>query len=379
MRISWISFARIAEGATGPTSSSASARYRIILPARELRARGHEVTVRSLNTTTSSARPEDLGRTDALVIGKLLGDGRGNYGAAREVALGLALNAARDGTRIIADLTDDHFDQPAFLDFYRRLARLGAEFVASSDVLARIAADKLSCDATVIGDPYEGPHGSPGFPEMGKQNGRWKPRVSDAATASARALRLLWFGHPANVPEIASEAPRLARFARSRRVELRVLTVPSDSLEAWCSIANRFAEGEMSISVESWSQEGLWSALESCDAVVLPTESLPFTKVARSANRLVETLRAGRFAIAHPVTSYLEFRDFAWIGEDLCEGIGWALAHPESAKQRILRGQAYVEAQYSPAAIGESWEALVESAKPPVPPSSDAGAAGIPA
>ena len=249
----------------------------------------------------------------------------------------------------------------------------------AENVLAKIVEDTLSRDATVIGDPYEGPHGIPGFPEMGKQIGRWRPRDGNAAKTSARALRLLWFGHPANFPEIASEAPRIARFARSHRVELRVLSVPSDSMKAWCSIANRFAEEELSISIDPWSQEGVWPALESCDAVVLPAEKSPSTKLARSANRLIETLRAGRFAIAHPVPSYMEFENSAWIGEDLSEGIGWALAHADSAKERIVRGQAYVGAHYSPAAIGESWEALAESAKPPVRRSTDVEAAEIPA
>ena len=136
-------------------------------------------------------------------------------------------------------------------------------------------------------------------------------------------------------------------------------------LEGLFQTVNSVAEGELTLSVEPWAPDGLWSALHACDAVLLPSERLHSKKHARSANRLIEALRAGRFAIAHPVPSYLEFSDHAWIGEDLCEGIEWAVAHPNAVMERISRGQAYVEAQYSPEAIGESWEALMETAKPP--------------
>src|SRR5207237_1412189 len=46
---------------------------------------------------------------------------------------------------------------------------------------------------------------------------------------------------------------------------------------------------------------------------------------------------------------------FAWIGEDLCAGLRWAMAHPQEVLERIARGQEYVDQKHSPQAIARFW------------------------
>ena len=46
----------------------------------------------------------------------------------------------------------------------------------------------------------------------------------------------------------------------------------------------------------------------------------PWT-LAKSSNRIIESLWSGRFSRSHPIPSYMEFKDWAWIGANLAEGM----------------------------------------------------------
>jgi glycosyltransferase involved in cell wall biosynthesis len=84
--------------------------------------------------------------------------------------------------------------------------------------------------------------------------------------------------------------------------------------------------------------------------------------VAKSANRIVEALWAGRFVVAHPIPSYLEFADYAWLGADLAEGISWVMRNQESIAGRIRAAQDRIAAAYSPDSIAAQWERILEMA-----------------
>src|SRR2546430_12667808 len=52
--------------------------------------------------------------------------------------------------------------------------------------------------------------------------------------------------------------------------------------------------------------------------------------------RLSAALHAGRFPVCHPSPYYGALGEFAWVGDDLAEGIRWALTHPEDRKSTRL-------------------------------------------
>src|SRR5256886_17475527 len=58
--------------------------------------------------------------------------------------------------------------------------------------------------------------------------------------------------------------------------------------------------------------------------------------------RLSAALHAGRFPVCHPSPYYGALGEFAWVGDDLAEGIRWALTHPEEVLARLGRAQDYV-------------------------------------
>ena len=65
-----------------------------------------------------------------------------------------------------------------------------------------------------------------------------------------------------------------------------------------------------------------------------------------------------------PLPSYLSFADAAWLGQDLVEGIEWALANRDEVLSRIRRGQAVVTEKFAAGRIGRQWRELFESLVP---------------
>ena len=64
--------------------------------------------------------------------------------------------------------------------------------------------------------------------------------------------------------------------------------------------------------------------------------------------------------IAHPIPSYLEFKDWAWIGADLAAGMAWMSANGAEIADRIRAAQDYIDEMYSPQRIGLEWEKVLE-------------------
>ena len=96
-----------------------------------------------------------------------------------------------------------------------------------------------------------------------------------------------------------------------------------------------------------------WEAVLGAE-VIVPTLDGP-TKLTRSANRLVESLRAGRFAIVGPQPSHEPLAAFTRIDGDIAAGIEWALAHAEDVRGRIAAGQRHVAVEFAPDAIAARW------------------------
>jgi hypothetical protein len=97
------------------------------------------------------------------------------------------------------------------------------------------------------------------------------------------------------------------------------------------------------------------SLLASHDIVIIPS---PWRDPARRANtpyRLVSALHAGRFVVAHPLPAYAPYADFAWLGDELCAGIEWALRHPREVLERIAQGQAFIDQRHSADAVARFW------------------------
>jgi hypothetical protein len=191
-------------------------------------------------------------------------------------------------------------------------------------------------------DPYEGPDGEP----------RFAPRREQ--------VRLVWFGHPVNFDSIVAMMPSLVRLGRKQPLMLHVVSAGgTGNIEAFLANSNGRNRTGLCTLFTAWSPAATWRALSECDLVVVP--SLPDAKkLVKSPNRVVEPLRAGRFAVAYPLPSYQELRDFVWLGEDMASGIEWAMANQATAFQRIKSGQEYINGRFAPRIVSLRWAAVLE-------------------
>src|SRR3546814_4321877 len=75
----------------------------------------------------------------------------------------------------------------------------------------------------------------------------------------------------------------------------------------------------------------------------------------KSNNRLLQSLYAGRYAVANPLDSFQKLGDFVGLDRSIPAAITTALAAPAGVTDRIRRGQASVDRHYTPAAIADRW------------------------
>lgn len=324
-------------------ADTASTRLRVLIPAAELARR---VPVRLVPLAHFRADPSlrALGAPRAVVIAKL----PAGAVAAMEPDLTAILDAIAGGrcpAPVFADLSDDYsalaaaLRAPFLVTYQRRLAELCTLTVpcaALRDALAPLSARRVE----VIEDPYE----------------------SDAAqpvrTRAGDPPALCWFGTlgPPNADDLREALSALARAMTGTggRIEL-VAGEPSRAAGAAIAAAVAAANPRWSATFAAWSPESAAAAIARSDFVLLPqAHATPWGRV-KSHNRLVETIRAGRLALAAPIPSYLELADCAWVGESLAEGLRWVLAHPDDAAARVGRGQRYVAERFSPTVVGARW------------------------
>jgi hypothetical protein len=208
---------------------------------------------------------------------------------------------------VVYDVVNDHFHGKYAAD-YHGMCGIADKITVASERMAEIVMHNTGRESTVIDDPYETPEQEPRCYGNG----------------------VLWFGHSANY---SSLLPYLAC---------------SESLITCTNTAHADVP---------WSRENEVLCLSGA-AVVLMTGSNP----GASANRIVKSLRAGRFVVTpeNCADSWRELAPYLWIG-DVEEGIRWALNNREEACHKIMQGQQYIEKRFNPMEIGRQWTELFAS------------------
>jgi glycosyltransferase involved in cell wall biosynthesis len=322
-------------------SRLASTRLRTLIPGGQIAGKAR-VALAPWSALVEPAGFAALGAPAVLVVAKL---STAEVLTRRdEVERGLErLSALRGGVRVVADVSDDYaamaveLNQP-FLEAYER----GLAETCTLTVPCAALADRLRPIARhgvrVIEDPWESPQSNP------------------AAVRGRDPLELLWFGNLTNADVVEGGLRRALPGLLGRRARIEVVTGRERS-GLVAEIAERLTREYPAVSVRfvEWSPEAVWAALGRCDLVLLPQDHRDAWGSVKSHNRLVEAIRAGRFAVASPIPSYTELADYAWVGEDLAEGLAWALAHPRAAEQRVAAGQAYIATRFAPEVVGRKW------------------------
>jgi hypothetical protein len=113
---------------------------------------------------------------------------------------------------------------------------------------------------------------------------------------------------------------------------------------------------DMVLTYPDWTRQKQIDALSYCAIVAIPMDE----RKGKSANRLIEAVRNGRFVVAGELPAHDEFKQFMWIG-DIREGVDWAKSHNSECIERVKACQDYIRDKYSPERIGRLWLEALQS------------------
>lgn len=324
-------------------SSLASMRLRVIAPARALASRV-PVAIVPLQRALDDPWLESLGRPGVIVIGKLA-----SSDVVREAeglrTLTERLQEPRRGTRVFADLSDDYAaygeesGHPFLAEYQRRLGA-ACPLIVPCAGLAEAMSSRARHGVHVVEDPWE------------------SPQAGAARFAPGPRLRLLWFGNlgPLNASGVGNALAACVRGLVDVPLELAMVTgAHRKPLVQEMAETIRGVHPDILVRFEAWSPEATWRAIADCDVVLLPHDPDAAWSRGKSHNRLVESIRGGRVAVASPIPSYVELSAYAWVNEDLAAGVRWALAQPTQALARVTAGQRHIEGRFDPAVVGRRW------------------------
>jgi len=333
MKITWITFDHLTKKNSKLYSKQASIRYRVIIPAAELKAQNYQTKIITVdkNTNIQSIIPS-LKKTDIIIFSK-------SFTSLNE---SLAMTAKAMGIKVIFDICDNHFEHPQSGPHYHTMVNLADQIVVNTKQMAEIVEIKTNKKSIVITDPYEGQRNVPCL------------NVKD------NRLKLLWFGHAANIDSLPAMIPLLLPLSQQKNLELHIVTAADRGVEQVCVAFNQQHGQQFNLRFSEWSLHTLFQALQKTDIVVIPS-LMNHTKIVKSPNRLVESLWAGRFVVAQPIPSYQEFSQWAYVDQDMVTGIQWAIQNPALVIQRIAQAQDYIAQNFSPALIGQQWIQAINS------------------
>jgi hypothetical protein len=339
----WLLPEFVVEQATGApveamllSSPLASVRMRSGVAAAAWQRGGHRNLLLAPENPAVTGHP-DITSARICVVGKFLAE------AAPAAWLEVIGGVKAAGGRVIVDVCDYPYAKisPTVRGFYERVLSLCDVLTVNSTPMAEMMTPHAHLPPQVVADAILNAPQSPRFSPEG-------------------VLKLLWFGHQSNLRYLEPVINALIAFSAQQRCRLVIVTTPGFGVEQAARQINATHAPRLEIWFRPWSAEATRSALHHCDLVLIPGDPQDPLKAGVSSNRLAEALQAGRLPVASPLASYQPFDDAAWLGTDLVDGIGWALANRGAALARIRRGQTRVAQTLSAVVIGQQWCELLE-------------------
>jgi hypothetical protein len=227
----------------------------------------------------------------------------------------LAKECKAEGVKVVADFGDDHFRHPFWGPIYVEMAKLADAVVTPTENMAGRILKYIDRKVdVVIPDPYE-----------------------EALTAphANGIAQYVWFGGAWNLKDLEPYIDSI------KRMPITFVT-GSNSRKDFI--------------YTPWTPETQTQHLHAAQVAFLPIRKGVEYK---SANRLVNAIRAGCFVVTdrHPAT--MEFQRYAWVG-NVTTGVRWAQHFRDELNDIVAEGQQYVE-KFSPEAIGKQWAQLLNS------------------
>ncbi|WP_395059343.1 methyltransferase domain-containing protein [Polaromonas sp.] len=379
MLIHWIVDGIKGDAAAGFSSSLASNRYRVIIPAAQLRREGHTVVFIPMSewaTSRTKSSPPDV-----CVIGKLLpnNDPSRFERLALQVLDGITASAAQ-GITTVADFSDDHFDNPQVGAYWRALAAHASVCTAGSDVMAQAVQSHSQGPVTTVGDPLASPPATPRVFQAAKGVSAWTQKLLGGSKTRQR-LKLVWYGNNGNWPAMQQWADALGEYSSSQPMLVWIVTRPNAVIENYIESFNQKHRPGALMELVPWEEATQWSVVQDADIVLVPSDLSAKAKAAKSANRLTDALHAGRYVVASPLPAYEAFRAYVSLTDDPVQAVRDYLAQPAQAMEKLSAGQIAVRTRHDAAQIATEWLRAfrLKSGKSTVPQHPQALASLMPA
>lgn len=322
-------------------------RLRGLLPSAHLRRAGYPVAI---------VRPDDKRTFDCVVFQK----------AYSKRDLALARRLADRGAKVIFDLCDNHFYNPAAdpavaqrAERLRQMVDLCSAVTTPSPELAATVAPKPTF---LVDDALDVPLDS-----------RWA-RVRAVAAArrpgAGRRVGLVWFGNsgsenpPFGLVHLAEVIPELEELHRRTPIALGVITNSRQAFD------RHIAGAPFPTECVEWRRRSFARKFQPHDVCILPVGLNPFT-TCKSNNRLVMSLMLGVPVVATELPSYSPFKPWVLFG-DWAESIETYAQDRALAARHVRGAQDFVRATFTPAHVVEQWSrafaAVTDGRVAPAPP-----------
>jgi SAM-dependent methyltransferase len=357
LTIHWVVQGVAGSDAKGYTSDLATNRYRAIIPARELRSRGHQVHfISAYDWQWDIANPPDV-----VVLGKLLiSQDSSEFLRLSQRVLAQANRALAQGVAVIADFNDDHFDHPVLGHHWRSAAALATLCTAGSNSMASAVTRHARGPVVVVGDPIASPACEPRVFCRASGVSRLLSRL--LPTFGPPRLKLVWYGHPNNWRAMEHWARDLEALSKEQPLLIWLVTKPSQKIQAWVDAFNRKNAPAALVEWVQWDEETQWSYVRDADAVLLPSDPAHPKLAVKSSNRLTDALNAGRYVVASAVPSYRPFDAYCSLTDEPVKALQWMIQNPDQALAMVSAGRNAVERVASVACVAEEWGLAFTSA-----------------
>ena len=163
--------------------------------------------------------------------------------------------------------------------------------------------------------------------------------------------KLCWFGTHNNHPSLIKAVEEISKI--NLKINLKIITNKIKLLKKLLlktndNITSEFVEWNFSMHEE----------LNKSEIIIIPLTNNKKSLV-KSSNRIVDSLNMGKFVIVNDNDQFQEFKDFCYFG-NIIDGLNWISKNQKSAILKIVKGQRYVNKNYSLEVIAKKWKELLE-------------------
>ena len=247
----------------------------------------------------------------------------------------LIKEAKRNNIKIIS-IFDDWFVDKNIID-KRHLINLEAEKLSNVNVVktseaAKVLKNNLGINSQII----------PDYLRFNKSIGNL--HFKDP-------IKVSWFGMYTNFDTLLFGINQIVE--SNIACELSVISSQLRFLKKHIATINKT---KISIKLIEWT-EAMDKEVIKSDVVIIPLLDDSRRKI-KSSNRIIDAINLGKFVVMSDVHQFKEFKEFCYMGH-IGEGLKWVQNNKQSAKEIVLKGQNYVERNYSKEKITGLWRNVI--------------------